>query len=313
MTKRHLLVCGLAGAILSLTAPAFAAHISAPIIVSTRTPIGQGEGYLNFSGPVPGLIEVNTGAPSGTEEFTGWVGNPTMDMGGNIRGFSDSPTDNHLTHGDRADFDFVVENRDVEFGGSVAPNHPDIGALTWEIAPTQRSAHINPHTGGIHPHVTDLPDCDGDLIGDELCLPDFAGDTFNIVDVFSLSVNQPADPENPFDIAIADTEAGLFATALDYELTFCNVFTGQCEAGIPVAIFTLGWNAATTADDYIARWVSPIAATHVLIDPPIDDHDGIVQIDAIVAFQRVPEPSTPALLGAGALGLLGCGRRRRMA
>ena len=76
---------------------------------------------------------------------------------------------------------------------------------------------------------------------------------------------------------------------------------------------------AAVADDYVTRWLSPFAATHVLIDPigPSFDASGacvthcdqVVQIDAIVAA-RVPEPGTVGLIGL-ALGVLGVGWRRR--
>jgi hypothetical protein len=85
-----------------------------------------------------------------------------------------------------------------------------------------------------------------------------------------------------------------------------------------VNVFSKGWTNASVADDFVARWVSPIPATLVRIQAvpgPIGPHDRNVQIDAIIASVNVatyiPEPNTFALLLVGAAAVAArCFRRR---
>ena len=259
---------------------------------------------------------------SGTEEYTGWVDTPgapgasgaTADLGP----IPPPPAvDNGVTHGDRIDFDFVVENRTEELApvSGIPVLHPGItGFLTWEIAPTAPTAHIDPASGLPHAHAPGIcPD-----VASFVCLPDYAGPTFDQVDVFSI-IADPVDafavPTDPFGI-VADTEVAPRDAALDYMLDFCNIVTGACVAGTPVMVFVPGWSAIDAADDYVARWIpaSPLAgggATHVMIDPVFADAihpDEIIQIDALVV-STVPAPSAVWLFGS-ALGLLGWMRRK---
>ena len=215
MTRQLLLVVGvLVGLVLALS-PAYATHIPAALDIPILRPPMPGEGYLNFvevgpGGPCPA---VPFAAPAGpcTEEYTGWTEFPVTSTGDT----NDFPTDNGLTHGDRADFDWVVENRAVELGALPFPlvNHPVlVGFMLWEIAPTTPSAHINPFTGLPHAHVPLLPVCpDGSM---NLCDPDYTGTTFRVADVFSvISLEANPDefgrpiPPGPFNPLVTDTEA----------------------------------------------------------------------------------------------------------
>jgi hypothetical protein len=303
--------------LLSLVAPAHAGHIPLALDVPLLWSAPTGAGYLNFVEPGP--VPVGT---SGTEEYTGWVDTPfapgasgaTADLG---PGFPAPAVDNGITHGDRIDFDFVVENRTEELApvSAVPVLHPGItGFLTWEIAPTAPSGHINPATGLPHSHAPGpCPD-----LATFVCLLDFAGPTFDQVDVFSI-IADPVDafalPTDPFGI-VADGEIAPRDAALDYMLDFCNIVTGACVPGTPVMVFVPGWSAADTADDYVARWVlsTPLVggATHVMIDPIFADPihpDEIIQIDALVVSNMIPVPAAVWLFGS-ALGLLGWLKRK---
>jgi hypothetical protein len=86
-----------------------------------------------------------------------------------------------------------------------------------------------------------------------------------------------------------------------------------------VNVFTKGWTNASVADDFLARWVSPIDARFVRIQAvpgPINNpHDRNVQIDAIIASMNVatyiPEPNTFALLLVGVAAVAARRVRRR--
>jgi hypothetical protein len=225
--------------------------------------------------------------------------------------------DNGLTHGDRADFDFVVENRPIEVGAIVPPaglgalHAPIVGFLTWEIAPTLPSAHIDPTTGLLHPPPHPAT----------LALPDYAGPSFAGVDVFSVIAN-PVDPTglvtDPFGL-VSDGDAGPRNAALDYDLVFADATTGAVVPGVPVTVFVPGWNLGAVADDYVARWIPAPGApvgfvpTHVLIDPVGADafHDEVAQIDAVAAFSEIPEPTSLAIVAVGAIAGSLFVRRRR--
>jgi hypothetical protein len=297
---------------------ALASHIAVGLDTPALwVPLNGTAGYLDFTHPGPGAFGAN-------EEYTGWVDTPGAPHAPPGVGTGATPDlapgglatfDNGLTHGDRVDFDFVAENRPIEVGvviPPVGPNHGIVGPLEWGIGLTTASGHIDPATGLPHVHTGLLPDCTGDLIGDELCLPDYASAAFFAVDVFSVSAT-PVDavgiPTDPAGL-VSDAEVLPRDAVLDYDLFFCNGIAG-CVAGVPTLVFAPGWSAAATADDFVARWTSPIAATHVIIDPvgaPAAPHDEVTQIDAIVAY--VPEPSTALLLASG-LAVLAVGRRRR--
>jgi hypothetical protein len=97
--------------------------------------------------------------------------------------------------------------------------------------------------------------------------------------------------------------------ALDYQVFFVdalnNVVPGQLET-----VFDFGWTTATTADNYLGRWVSPVDATGMFIYANTIDgtFDGNAQIDAVIVA-KVPEPGR--VLGAAIFGSLLWVRRSR--
>ena len=289
---------------------ASAGHIPIGLDVPIFRPAMPGEGYLNFTEPdAPGFPPLGV-----TESFTGFTASPLTSTGDT----NDYPIDNGATHGDVADFDWVVENRCVEVGacpGPAAPavpgdNHPGlVGFMEWTIGPVTPSAHAG------HGHDVVLDVCaDGFKYH---CNPAYDKPFFNTVDVFSV-ISYGLDlfvSDNPATGEVVPREA-----ALDYEIVFCSSITLSCATPIPIAVFIPGWHPVATSDDYIARWTLPGKWTHVLIDPffagcappgagPGCLHDDVTQIDAIKAAY-VPVPGTAALIAAGLAILAGLRRRR---
>jgi hypothetical protein len=274
---------------------AWASHVPTSIDVSGIRPDVPDDGYLEFINPTehPGLIGIPVPAsPPGvivTEEYTGY----TLADGTDIIEVGDSDT----TAGDKADFDWVQENRADEF----APlgNHPGmVGAMGWTVGSPEMSPHVDPGTGGTHGHSDEesppgtLPHLDNDI----WTLP-----FFDAVDVFAII----SEGE--------DTDSSLRDSALDYELAFGNSVTGASSLGIPIISWVDGWTTLTTIDDWVTRWVPTIAGLYdlIAIEPTAGfGHDEVTEIDAIkaVSLARVPEPTTLLLLG---LGLAGLGFARR--
>ena len=75
-----------------------------------------------------------------------------------------------------------------------------------------------------------------------------------------------------------------------------------------------GWTLATGIDDYVTRWVPSVPGLYdvVAIEPmfggPGTPHDDVTEIDAIMAW--VPEPSSMAMAGLGAVGIIAAAWRR---
>jgi hypothetical protein len=303
-----LVLAGLAALTLFVgTQPSLAAHVPLALDVPTLwTPV-PGDGYLEFINPteypalLPGGIPV-PGTPPGviyTEEYTGY----TTAAGVDIIEVGDSD----ITAGDRADFDWVQENRGCETGGPcfnpLPVNHPGfVGAMGWTVGTTEASPHIDPGTGGAHGHsIQEVPPGPLPFLPND----DYSLEFFRGVDVFSIiSIGQ--------DSTLELSSPGGREAALDYNVAFGNTVTGFGSPGVPILVFAPGWTAATTIDDYVARWVPAVPGLYnvVAIEPEFAPlHDDITEIDAIKAW--VPEPSSVCLALVGMLSAGLVSRRRK--
>jgi hypothetical protein len=236
-------------------------------------------GYLAFKsypdGTAPEPIEALPGtipmSPEdlATEEDTGWS-NPD----GEGHSDFDQNVDNHTTAGNRADFDWVRENRDWE-AAKIGLHPADTGLLTFKIV--DAPLHSTHTSGGVtHEHGA---------IG-EVVLGEFVDPQFNRVDVFSMILLRSAgamEPEVDVGLPGETTER---AAALDYDLWFVDLQAKTSTHGVPVLVFIPGWTQASFADDYVARWrpAENGGWDAVAIEPHHDDgRDGAVEIDAVVA------------------------------
>ncbi|MCC5640413.1 PEP-CTERM sorting domain-containing protein [Nostoc sp. CHAB 5844] len=190
--------------------------------------------------------------------------------------------DNGFTSGDRADFDWVEDNINLELTTTTGDNHRGTDFMIWEIGNIAPSAHTGHNHGN----------------WGELALGRYNGNGFNVVDIVS-QVARYAD----MDV----DNAGRWSpreSALDYLLDFSTDGTSW-KAGKPIAVFRDGWTFASKVDDWVARWQSPFdnaKFVRIAAAPLGGNHDGNAQIDAIIAGRvEVPEPLT--ILGsATALG-----------
>ena len=136
MKNRHLLSARLTAsgrfvaALLVTSTAVWATHVPVGIDVTILRP--DTGGYLEFINPTehpgvyPGGILVPTTPPGVilTEEHTGWTGAPPA---GTIFGPDFVEVgDGEVTHGDRADFDWVQEHRPDETAVPPMSNHPDL-------------------------------------------------------------------------------------------------------------------------------------------------------------------------------------------
>jgi hypothetical protein len=193
---------------------------------------------------------------------------------------------NHnLLAGDRADFDWVEDNFYLE-NIPGADTHPAFDHLVWSIGPIGAPGHAG------HDHDNWRTEATPPLPAGA-----FTGDSFRVVDVVS-QIARYTD----MDIDAANNWSRRQA-ALDYFVQFSNNGVNWVD-GTPVRVFVLGWTDRAGADDYIARWTSPIAATQLRIGAKfLDGHDGATQIDAIIA-SAIPEPATLGLLLVGLAALV---------
>ena len=166
-------------------------------------------------------------------------------------------------YGHQVDWDFVVDHKGLEAGTTHADNHPGSDPLVWErsasISHTPDNSHESTGLGTFsHPGAYSTTS------------------TFRVVDVFSISTRY-TDYETVAEL-LALEEA-----ALDYDVTFVST-SGTEHTGILAKVFEQGWSTTTFADDALGRWLSPVDAVAVKIDARTEDmHDGITQIDAVVA------------------------------
>jgi hypothetical protein len=200
--------------------------------------------------------------------------------------------DNHPHAGDRADFDWVEDNFYLEAIGGKADNHPDIDKMIWSIG-----AIGTPHPDPDHDH--------GDWA--ELPYDAFQGSSFRVFDVIS-QISRYTD----MDISTVDNLWSMRESALDYSVEVSADAVNWITLLEPSKVFIQGWTSASDAENYLARWQSPIAAKYVRIAGlNTSGHDGNTQIDAIIAgTSQVPEPGTALLVGA-AFGIAALWRASR--
>jgi hypothetical protein len=175
----------------------------------------------------------------------------------------------------------VEDSYILESIGGRADNHPGVDFMMWEIGTGTASMHPN------HNH---------DAWG-ELNLPVFSGLHFNFVDVYS-QIARYADQ---------DVHGGEWSprnSALDYDI-FLSADGISWYVPDLYRVFVPGWTNASSADDYVARWVVPKGQPYakfvrIKAHPYLSaGHDGNTQIDAISAAFVVPEPTSLCLLLAG--------------
>ena len=256
----------------------YATHV--PIGLDTplpwSVPDGFDDGYLEFINPTEhgfftpdglgGLVGMPfMSTPPGTiqtEEYTGWTNGAGMDS-------IELLVDNDVTHGDKADFDWVQQDRPLELVGA-GVNHPGlIGAMGWTIGTPEMSAHFD---GGVtHDHSGLVPPGTLPELNNKAC----PGKFFEFVDVFSI-ISTGED----FDSTTRNA-------ALDYQVDFGNSVTGIFSFGSPVKVFVPGWTGVTTIDDYVARWAPDLPGTYnfVAIEPTFAaGHDQVTEIDAVKCY-----------------------------
>lgn len=191
---------------------------------------------------------------------------------------------NDASYGDRVDFHWVEDNRNLS-GASFSAitsstfihRRPDFNEGTEPMQWGVGALSPAPSTAG--------HDLDDWLSGGEsvLSLGAFTGPTssgtFNVVDVFSQVAKYSDNDLYQKDISSGDFRR---AAALDYEVSFSADGLTWHEGRI-AEVFDDGWTMASTADDYVARWWSPVAAKHIRVEALGGRNDGNSQIDAIVA------------------------------
>lgn len=181
--------------------------------------------------------------------------------------------DNSPTYGDVADFDWVEDNRILENAGGLADDTRGAQLpMVWEISPAGHSpsAHLGHVAGDMHDHGA----------WGELTLPTYNQKSFRIIDVVS-QISRYADMDvNPSGMGWSGRES-----ALDYEVPKFSADGVNWVDGTLAQVFIPGWTNASGAEDYVARFISPIDARFVSIqsEPYAGHHDGNVQIDAIIA------------------------------
>jgi hypothetical protein len=191
----------------------------------------------------------------------------------------------HAAAGDRVDWNFVADQTNLEGRANGADYNPLNDSLYFGIGTTVAPSQVGQNHEGFDEFKP---------------TPDFAGPSFRTVDVFSL-ITRYADQDVTKGGGISYRNQ-----ALDYDLYF-RAADGSTVAGIPIMVFKDGWTFTNHADDYLARWVSPVPAVGVFIFAHSGDgHDGNAQIDAVIASATlVPEPAAfgLAIVGTFILGL----------
>jgi hypothetical protein len=178
----------------------------------------------------------------------------------------------------------IIEQTNLRYPGD---NHTGADYMYWEIGglavPVDNAVFDHDQPWGVY---------DADA---------YRGTKFNGVDVASI-IARYADSDVT---SIPNGGRSREQAAEDYDLWFSATGAdGSWVPGVAGAIYDKGWNADTTFDDYVVRWMSPIDdAKYVRIGgTSFGVHDGNAQIDGIIAF-AVPEPGTLTLglIAAGAM------------
>ncbi len=192
---------------------------------------------------------------------------------------------NFHRYGNKVDWDFVTDQANLEARANGADSHAGLDSLFFEIGNSVAPANQNGHD---HTGLDNFAN-----------LGSFAGPTFRTADVFSLSTRYSDFDRDGGTLSLKEG-------ALDYEVFF-RAADGTMAAGTAFGMFDFGWTATTNADNFLVRWVSPIAATGMFIfGKSSDGHDGNAQIDAvIVSAAAVPEPGGLVLCATGVLVICG--------
>jgi len=279
-------------------------------------PAGFRDGYLEFINPsepeVSGFLGtiVMTSPPAviQTEEYTGY----TLADGTDII----ESADNDMYNGDKADFDWVQENRDDEVFNPNSVNHPGlVGAMGWTYASPDFSPHMDviAQVAVQHGHsVVEFPAGTLPELDNTACTG-----KFEFVDVFSII----SEGE--------DSDSTIRNSALDYVVDFRDSSKADMDplastSGIPVLVFTQGWAPLTGIDDYVARWMPAVPGNYdfVAIEPipsghPLaSSHDQSTEIDAVKCYissnavggEMIPIDTTAVLIAGiqtNAYGILG--------
>jgi hypothetical protein len=247
-----------------------------------------------------------------TENVTNLAGGPAMTQ---TEAMYRSPfvqrDDNGLLHGDRAEFDWVEDNKALETATTRGDNHPGVDLLMWEIGPITTTDHQ--HNGGrVDVAFDHMHDGWGTLPLDR-----FAGDFFRTVDIVSQIARYSDMDVRSGEWSLRDSALDFRGCALNQLGCKSNSFFPEFSndgvdwfAGSLINVFIPGWTANSLAEDFVSRWVSPIDATLIRLQGFMaGDHDGNVQIDAIIASRTIlvtiGEPGTLLLflLGIAAAGL----------
>lgn len=247
--------------------------------------VGNANGNLGGRSLFNENISTTAGFNGGAGPFN--VGQPTAIYNPETNSNTYVQRTHDLNAADRADFQWSEDNKFLEQIGGLADQHAGADLMRWVVGASL------------------APDPTGKDFGTwgTLNLPSFTGPYFRYVDVVS-NIARYADMDVGDDNEWSERES-----ALDYYLEFSADGTNWLN-GTPIQVFTQGWTAGSDAENFIARWLSPVNAVSVRIGAlSTFGADGNTQIDALIAF--VPEPSGGLLAILAAVVLAGCRKRVR--
>lgn len=217
---------------------------------------------------------------------------------------NNTSTTQYITHtdnfaaGDYVDWDFVADHGQLEgVTGNFGDNHSG-GRDRLYFRPRKVDETV----------VLVSPQAGKNKTGLEAfaATPDFPDEPFRTADIFSLATRYA-------DLDVDDQgNSTIRAKSLDYTVVFRDA-GGTEYPGTPVAVFEDGWTDSTSADNYLARWLSPVPAVEIFIQGiNTADEDFNAQIDAVIVSSiAIPEPSSLILLSIGTAVIALAARRRR--